>query len=74
MNALDPDEFDLIPDPFAGENIDWNQVLAPPIATQANPPSSPEYFADDSALDESILAQLDMLDSIHRVYPQLDAF
>ncbi|KAJ7655158.1 hypothetical protein DFH06DRAFT_1201742 [Mycena polygramma] len=59
------DEFDAIPDPFAGNHdIDWAQVLSTPANTQSIPPSqpsSPEYFPDDP-VDESFLAQLDMLD------------
>ncbi|KAJ7462724.1 hypothetical protein B0H11DRAFT_2054006 [Mycena galericulata] len=65
-DALQLDEFDLIPDPFAGnEDINWSQLLATPVTTQVAPTHrlSPEYFPDDSSLDESFLAQLDALDS-----------
>ncbi|KAJ7781797.1 hypothetical protein DFH07DRAFT_791674 [Mycena maculata] len=55
------DEFDLIPDPFTGTDINWSQILATPVSTQSNRPPSPDYFADDSSLDEAFLAQLDML-------------
>ncbi|KAJ6501108.1 hypothetical protein C8R47DRAFT_1317160 [Mycena vitilis] len=58
------DEFDAIPDPFAGvHDIDWAQVLSTPADTQSvtpSRPSTPEYFPDDP-VDESFLAQLDML-------------
>lgn len=65
------DEFDLLPDLFAeNEDIDWNQLLATPGTTQSTssrPPPSPEYFEDDSPLDESVLAELDMLDGTHPI-------
>ncbi|KAJ7666460.1 hypothetical protein B0H17DRAFT_1210649 [Mycena rosella] len=59
------DEFDVIPDPFADVDIDWTQLLATPAATQSTPtrPPSPEYFSSD--LDDSVLAELDILDGTH---------
>ncbi|KAJ7042585.1 hypothetical protein C8F04DRAFT_1076419 [Mycena alexandri] len=56
------DEFDILPDPFANDDLDWNQLLSAPVAAQA--PSSPDYFPNDS-LDESFLAELDVLENIN---------
>ncbi|KAJ7102262.1 hypothetical protein B0H15DRAFT_321467 [Mycena belliarum] len=67
------DEFDALPDPFAEADVDWTQVLATPAPATTRPtqndtqlgpapPSSPEYFPNDP-LDDSVLAQLDVLES-----------
>ncbi|KAJ7785960.1 hypothetical protein B0H16DRAFT_1708185 [Mycena metata] len=63
MSTLD--EFDILPDPFANDDdLDWNQILSAPgpLATQAS--SSPDYFPNDP-LDESFLAELDVLENIN---------
>ncbi|KAJ7225854.1 hypothetical protein GGX14DRAFT_641400 [Mycena pura] len=58
------DEFDEIPDPFAGhDDIDWGRLL------DAARHATPDYFPDEEPLDASFLAQLDLLDGTSSAAP-----
>ncbi|KAJ6507417.1 hypothetical protein C8R47DRAFT_1101232 [Mycena vitilis] len=63
------DEYDCLPDPFSGVNVDWSQLLSMPTAQ--NEPSSSrrrsrslstDYFPDEGPLDQNYLAELERLD------------
>lgn len=72
---MSDDEYDNIPDPFAGiDDVDWDALLSAPSATEYMRPQQPEssaiqvprtpaqdYF-DDEALDASFLAELDAVE------------
>ncbi|KAJ7633472.1 hypothetical protein DFH06DRAFT_692784 [Mycena polygramma] len=64
------DEYDCLPDPFAGVNdVDWAQLLSAPTAQNESSSSrrrsrslSTEYFPDEGPLDQNYLAELERLD------------
>ncbi|KAJ6474058.1 hypothetical protein C8R47DRAFT_1144624 [Mycena vitilis] len=63
------DEYDCLPDPFAGVDVDWSQLLSTPTAQNESSSFrrrsrslSTEYFPDERLLDQNFLAELERLD------------